>query len=136
MRAYSILIKDADEPEMAAMLFQSEHEMDFDEIKTIIERVVNYDDLQDKFYCRMADEETTYSIIDVMGVPLPLFTYHNVTRRDWPRAVADVITKNAIGYVVINFTPEAMAIAVKNTAGIMGLGDVTGPLRGIPHLET
>lgn len=134
-QAIAFLIKDADEPEMSGILIQTEREMDFDDIKRDVERIVNYEDLQDKFYCRMADEETTFSFTVVEGVSMPVFIFHNVTRRDWARAAADVIAKNAVGYSVILFTPEALAITVKNTIGLMGLDDLCGPLRGIPYKE-
>lgn len=134
-QAIAFLIKDVDEPEMAGILIQTEREMDFDDIKRDVERVVNDDDLRDKFYCGMASDQTTYSFVVVEGVSMPVFTFHNVTRRDWARDAADVIAKNAVGYSVILFTPEALAITVKNTMDLMGLGDVCGPLRGIPYKE-
>jgi len=134
-QAIAFLIKDADEPEMSGILIQTEREMDFDVIKRDVERIVNYDELQDKFYCCMADEETTFSFTVVEGVSMPVFTFHNVTRRDWAHVAADAIAKYAVGYSVILFTPEALAITVKNTIGLMGLGDVCGPLRGIPYKE-
>lgn len=134
-QAIAFLIKDADEPEMAGILIQTEREMDFDDIKRDVERIVNYDDLQDKFYCNMAADDATYSFVDVLGVPMPVFIFNDVKMRNWAQAAADVIAKNAVGYSVILFTPEALAITVKNTMGIMGIGDLSGPLRGLPYKE-
>lgn len=134
-QAIAFLIKDADEPKMLGILIQTEREMDFDDVKREVERIVNYEELQDKFYCNMASDETTLTFIDVLGVPMPVFVYRDVKMRDWVQSAADVLAKYACGYTVTLFTPEALAIAVKNTMGIMGIADLSGPLRGLPYKE-
>lgn len=133
--AYAFLIKDADEDYQAGILIQSERSLDFNEIKRLVEDVVRHDDMCDRCWMRMADEETTYDITEVNGVPMARFTFHNVMRRDWAMDAAQVMAKTADGYAVILFSEEALAITVKNTVGLMGLDDMLGPLRGIPHKE-
>lgn len=135
LHTYAFLIKDADEDYQGGVLIQSEENLTFDDIKEFVESVVTDVKMCDRNYARMADYETTYDITDVDGVPMPRFTFHNVSRRDWVLDATQVMVTKSNYYALLRLSASALAITVKNTIGLMGLGDVTGPLRGIPHLE-
>lgn len=133
--AYAVLIKDDEAPEMGAIIIKTEYELDFNDIKEFVEEIVDQPSMRGKFDLRMADSETTYDVIAVGGVILGRFTFHNTDRYDWAVDGAKSLVGAREGYEVTVTTPEAMAIAVLHTGNITGIGDVTGPLRGIPYME-
>lgn len=132
---YAFLIKDADEDVMSGVTVVSKNGLDFNDIKEMLERVVGTEELQDKFYMRMASDETTYDIVVVGGVPVGRFIFHDVTRRDWALDLPGVLSIHNRDCEITQFTPEALGMVVANTMGVMGLGDIGGDLRGIPHKE-
>jgi hypothetical protein len=133
--AYAVLIKDEDAPDMGAVVIKTEYELDFDQIKRFIEEIVDQPSMRGKFDLSMADSETTYDVIAIGGVILGRFTFHNTERHDWAVDGAKSLVGADPRYEVTVTAPEALALAVLHTGNIAGLGDVVGPLRGIPYME-
>lgn len=133
--AYAVLIKDDETPEMGAIIIKTEHELDFNDIKEFVESIVRQETMRGKYDLPMADYETTYDVVAIGGVILGRFIFHNTKRYDWAVDGAKSLVGAREDYEVTVTTPEAMAIAVLHTGNITGIGDITGPLRGIPYME-
>lgn len=132
---YSVLIKDEAAPEMGAVIIKTNYELDFSDIKEFIESIIRQPTMRDKFDLRMAGDGTTYDVVAIGDVILGRFTFHDTKRYDWAIDGAKSLVGAHPSYEVTVTTPEVLALAVKNTGNIAGLGDITGPLRGVPHME-
>lgn len=132
------ILQDADEAKGTAVVFSTpDNNFTFDQLKKLIEGVVDHPTMRDRYDLDAADRATTFDIARACNIPLARFTYHNVKLKDWCVSACKAIQADyPEGKVIVMEDVELLYRSIAMAYREVNFLDIVGDWNGVFVIKT